>query len=225
MLGLLRPRERSYGYRIPVDFARCAVSSETVVGTLDTIREKQYNEWQPIKSQARIITVNTLCGQVLADRRQRTSKILAMSDIAVQNRRAVEILDLLGNATNRSILAVTTTDPKSVPELAEECDIPTSTIYRKIEVFSDVGLVKKQIRIKSETRNVREYSLDAAALTLTVDASENSAFDCRIERITKVSGDSGRGGHATDTVQLANGSGGEFHLQNGTRQTRLDEFG
>lgn len=54
-----------------------------------------------------------------------------------------EIRDLLSDDVNRMILNSIMTTPKSTGQLCLECNIPTSTAYRKMQKLSDYKIIRK----------------------------------------------------------------------------------
>ncbi len=54
-----------------------------------------------------------------------------------------EMREILSDQTNRLILESIITTPKSTTQLCAECNIPTSTAYRKIQKLSEQKLILK----------------------------------------------------------------------------------
>ena len=44
-------------------------------------------------------------------------------------------------------------------ELADACDIPQSTLYRKLNALSDASLVRELIEIRRHSRHTKRYEL------------------------------------------------------------------
>lgn len=78
------------------------------------------------------------------------------------------VLTLLADARVRRILQAATTEPKIVSELVDECDIPSSTTYKKVDDLVEAGLLDEQIRLQLDGHHVREYSTQVAAVTVSV---------------------------------------------------------
>jgi hypothetical protein len=66
-------------------------------------------------------------------------------------------LDVLDDEGCRSILAVTGTDALTVSEIRDACDIPRSTVYRKIDRLSETPLLTEDVRIGSRGPHAHEY--------------------------------------------------------------------
>lgn len=54
-----------------------------------------------------------------------------------------EIQEILSDKSNRMILESIMTTPKSTSQLCIECNIPTSTAYRKMQKLSDHKMIRK----------------------------------------------------------------------------------
>jgi len=69
------------------------------------------------------------------------------------------------------ILTAIETEAKPVKELSEECDIPLSTAYRKINRLQEAGLIEEKIRLSSSGNHtsVYEQQFDGAMITLSSD--------------------------------------------------------
>ena len=51
--------------------------------------------------------------------------------------------ELLSDSTNRAILECVMTTAKSTSTICQECNIPTSTAYRKMQKLSDSKMIRK----------------------------------------------------------------------------------
>lgn len=66
------------------------------------------------------------------------------------------ILRLLGDDYARRILACSD-QPKTATEIANECGLPTSTTYRKVDQLQDAGLLEESLRPSVEGKHATEY--------------------------------------------------------------------
>lgn len=66
------------------------------------------------------------------------------------------ILEAVGNAVNRKILRCAD-PPMTVKEISNECDIPLSTAYRRVEELTEVGILREQLRVMGNGLNPAEY--------------------------------------------------------------------
>ncbi|GEM_PF-1969177 len=53
------------------------------------------------------------------------------------------IEEILSDGTNRMILECIMKDAKSTSQICQECNIPTSTAYRKMQKLSDCRIIRK----------------------------------------------------------------------------------
>ncbi|WP_435101646.1 helix-turn-helix domain-containing protein [Halarchaeum sp. P4] len=88
------------------------------------------------------------------------------------------VLDALDDADCRAILEATSENARSATELADACDIPLSTVYRKLDQLSDAGLLAERTRVSLDGRHTSEYERTVEEVTLTVDA--DGAFSLRV---------------------------------------------
>ncbi|WP_226481201.1 winged helix-turn-helix domain-containing protein [Natrinema amylolyticum] len=68
------------------------------------------------------------------------------------------ILAALDDDACRAILEATTEESLTATEVSEECDIPMSTAYRKVEMLTEADLVDEQVRINTSGKHATEYS-------------------------------------------------------------------
>jgi DNA-binding transcriptional ArsR family regulator len=82
--------------------------------------------------------------------------------------RVDEILTLLNDSNCRRILTATAEEALSADELSEECDIPLSTVYRKVQRLVDAQLLAERVRVSSHPQYTHEYALAAESLTVSL---------------------------------------------------------
>ncbi|QLH81715.1 winged helix-turn-helix domain-containing protein [Halosimplex pelagicum] len=77
-------------------------------------------------------------------------------------------LDAVGDEDCKTILDAVRTEAKTIPELSEECDIPLSTAYRKVNRLQEADLVAEKNRLPEDCRpkNVYELRFDGAVVTM-----------------------------------------------------------
>lgn len=66
------------------------------------------------------------------------------------------VLHLIGDEYSQQILACGDM-PLTASELAERCDLPLSTTYRKIDQLLDAGLLEESIRLSAQGKHSTEY--------------------------------------------------------------------
>lgn len=84
----------------------------------------------------------------------------------------MEIERLLGTLEDpdcRAIIEETSADAFSASELAERCDLPLSTTYRKLDSLTEVGLLEERIRLSNSGQHTSEYVLQVEQVSLSVD--------------------------------------------------------
>ncbi len=79
-----------------------------------------------------------------------------------------EVLAVLADADARIILK-TLTEPMTAQELQAECDIPESTLYRKLDRLAEVGLLEERTRLSRDGRHANEYAPTFTELTISRD--------------------------------------------------------
>jgi DNA-binding transcriptional ArsR family regulator len=81
------------------------------------------------------------------------------------------VLDALDDADCRTILEATRDATLTVGEISEQCDLPQSTAYRKVDILADAGLLEESLRVHRSGKHVSEYDCGVEDVTLSVDAS------------------------------------------------------
>ncbi|WP_049922649.1 winged helix-turn-helix domain-containing protein [Halopiger djelfimassiliensis] len=67
------------------------------------------------------------------------------------------VLAALDDDACRAILEATSDESLTATELSEQCDIPMSTAYRKVEKLADADLVEERVRINTSGKHATEY--------------------------------------------------------------------
>ncbi len=81
---------------------------------------------------------------------------------------ASAVLEALSDEDARAILR-TLTEPMTAQEIQAECDIPESTLYRKLDKLTETGLLTQQTRIRRNGHHANEYAVAFSAITVTRD--------------------------------------------------------
>lgn len=89
---------------------------------------------------------------------------------AVVNGDVEELLGALEDADCRALLEATGEEALSAAELGERCDIPSSTVYRKVERLTEAGLLEEQLRVRRSGKHTREYRRQVDQLSLVIDS-------------------------------------------------------
>lgn len=71
-------------------------------------------------------------------------------------------------------------EPKTVAEIAETCEVPLSTSYRKVEKLEEASLVTRRTQIRSGGHHRALYRVNFA--TIVVLLTQDRALELEIER-------------------------------------------
>lgn len=87
--------------------------------------------------------------------------------------RTDRLLSALADGDCRAILLATADEPRSAKELADRCDVPLSTTYRKLDRLADAGLLEERLRIRRSGKHTSEYvrCVDDVRVSLGVDGA------------------------------------------------------
>lgn len=88
------------------------------------------------------------------------------------------VLELLSDRGCRAILAATG-HPRTAAELCEVCDMPTSTVYRKLEGLSDAALLEETRRLQDHGNHPIQYRRRLDGIHVSFDGS--TGVDVRVE--------------------------------------------
>ncbi|MFB6097483.1 MAG: helix-turn-helix domain-containing protein [Haloferacaceae archaeon] len=67
------------------------------------------------------------------------------------------VLTALNDTDCRRILEATAAEALTASELAEACDLPLSTTYRKVDLLTDAGLLSERVRLRTSGKHPSEY--------------------------------------------------------------------
>jgi DNA-binding transcriptional ArsR family regulator len=90
-----------------------------------------------------------------------------------------DVLDALDDPQCRAILRETI-EPMTANELINACDIPKSTLYRKLELLSSASLVREQEMINPGGGRVTHYKRSFDDVTISID--ETGEFSVSVDR-------------------------------------------
>lgn len=87
-----------------------------------------------------------------------------------------EVLDALADeAAQRFVAALS--EPKTASELSEECDVPLSTTYRKLEKLTDASLLEESTEIRRDGQHTTRYAVAFEDVTVTVNDDRELAVE------------------------------------------------
>lgn len=90
-----------------------------------------------------------------------------------------DVLDALDDPDCRTILGLLE-EPLTVNELTERCEIPQSTMYRKLDLLSDASLVEEKLEVRPDGRHTRRYAVNFDEVRLSLN--EDRSLDVEISR-------------------------------------------
>lgn len=82
------------------------------------------------------------------------------------------VLDVLDDEDCRVVMDETREEPLTVGELADRCDLPQSTAYRKVDHLVDAGFLEESLRIRRSGKHVSEYACCVEDVTLDVGTGD-----------------------------------------------------
>jgi DNA-binding transcriptional ArsR family regulator len=87
--------------------------------------------------------------------------------------RLQEPLDALQDAECRAILSATSDAALSAKEVSKRCELPRSTVYRKLDQLTDAGLLAEHTRVRRTGKHTSVYrrTVDGVCVSVT-DAGE-----------------------------------------------------
>jgi len=78
-----------------------------------------------------------------------------------------EVLDALSDDAATSIIAALD-DPMTASQVSEECDIPLSTTYRKLDTLAEVDLLEESTEIRRDGQHTTRYTVAFDEITVSV---------------------------------------------------------
>lgn len=87
------------------------------------------------------------------------------------------VLAALEDGDCRTILEATADEALTAAELATRCEIPSSTVYRKLELLTDAGLLEERIRIQMGGKHASEYCQCFDEIAISVTDADGVSID------------------------------------------------
>ncbi|MFB6236722.1 MAG: helix-turn-helix domain-containing protein [Halopenitus sp.] len=78
-----------------------------------------------------------------------------------------EVLDALSDDAATSIIAALD-EPLTASQVSEECDIPLSTTYRKLDTLAEVDLLEESTEIRRDGQHTTRYTVAFDEITVSV---------------------------------------------------------
>jgi predicted transcriptional regulator len=123
----------------------------------------------------------------------------APEDVGIEQRAEVDedaLLTALQDDDCQAIVEAVEDEALSATELADTCDLPTSTTYRKLDTLTDAALLDERLRLSSSGSHEREYV--AGHLDLTISVEPDATVDVQAERNVTDAADDMRAGSMAD---------------------------
>jgi DNA-binding IclR family transcriptional regulator len=89
------------------------------------------------------------------------------------------VLDALDDADCRTIIEHLD-EPMTATEVSEECDIPMSTTYRKLDLLTDASLLAEDTEIRTDGHHATRYRIDFERVQVGLD--DQRTLDVSIDR-------------------------------------------
>lgn len=83
-----------------------------------------------------------------------------------------DVFALLDDEYARSLLAATSHEPMTAPELSDQCEMSLSTVYRRLNDLEDCGLVTGSVVPNADGHHETRYEATLEQLTITLDGGE-----------------------------------------------------
>lgn len=104
-----------------------------------------------------------------------TAMSIGSSDESVEPP-AAAVLRSLNDDDCRTILTALN-NRKSANTLREVCDLPRSTVYRKLELLREAELVREYTEVRSDGPNTTLYKRDFTDISIGIDDSDEFTID------------------------------------------------
>jgi len=92
-----------------------------------------------------------------------------------------DVLDALADKAARRILAALS-EPKTASQLSEECDVPLSTTYRKLEKLTDASLLDESTEIRRDGQHTTQYDVAFKAVSVSIDEERGRELVVELDR-------------------------------------------
>lgn len=80
------------------------------------------------------------------------------------------VLDALEDTDCRTIIR-NLDEPMTASEVSEECDIPMSTTYRKLDLLSEASLLAEGTQVRPDGHHATQYRVDFEEVSVGLDES------------------------------------------------------
>lgn len=92
-----------------------------------------------------------------------------------------DLFETLGIPSARNVLTEATTNPVTIDELVEMCEVSRTTVYRRVNDLLDLGILEKSIRLTGGGQQCREFQTTEKLIRLKISAA---GLQARLEPIS-----------------------------------------
>ncbi|MFC7069644.1 helix-turn-helix domain-containing protein [Halobaculum lipolyticum] len=86
------------------------------------------------------------------------------------------VLETLADPDCREILTVLAA-PRSAGDVADRCDLPRTSAYRKLEALADAGLARTGTGIRTDGHHEKTYERTATGVLVLLDEETGDGFE------------------------------------------------
>lgn len=90
---------------------------------------------------------------------------------------SVAVLSALNDSVCRRLLAVCGERPRTAQECAAACDVPLSTVYRKLGTLTDAALLTEDVRVDAEHNFPHEFTTRFETLSVSLDGGDDATVE------------------------------------------------
>lgn len=90
-----------------------------------------------------------------------------------------DILDTIGDEMARRVLIALSENPQSAKGLAETCDMSLPTVYRRVDVLMEHGLITEETVVAEDGNHYKEYRCNFDSTLISLG---DERFDVEIYR-------------------------------------------
>lgn len=86
------------------------------------------------------------------------------------------ILSALEDEFCRNLLEVMTEEYHTAQQYSEDCDMPISTTYRKLNTLEEVGLVDTSIKLRKSGHHTKEFALGFGSIMIELSDPDGTVL-------------------------------------------------
>lgn len=105
----------------------------------------------------------------------------AEHEVHESNEGVVSVLDVISDEGSRAILRSVGGD-MTPQDISEDCEIPLSTVYRKLEILEDVSLVTQDVRMEKGKTGGHPETFDTDFESITIELTDGGELRLQVSR-------------------------------------------